>query len=460
LKLADPTALVQYGHGLLKAGRLEEAYQVAQQVQGMELLTGSLHDAMGALWSRCDEPGRALRFFERAVQLEPANSLFLYNLATAHRMLGDLDAAEAGLRKVIRRNPRDISAYHLLSDLRTQTADSNHIDSLEALLRTVRGGSMDEVILRFALAKELEDIHAHARSFEHLRAGCSVYRRMIQYDVGADVRTLERLIELHRPESLQSGADCSAVEAIFVLGLPRTGTTLVDRILSGHSRLTSIGESMAFPLACIRAVRQGLEGSPTKLEFVMRSLQTDPVALGRSYVSSIRATRAPSEGRFVDKQPMNLLYAGLIRRSLPRALFVLIERDPMDACYAMFKTLFTGAHPYSYDLGELAHYYAAWHRLARHWQEVLGERLLLIRYEDLVAHPEDAARRLISHCGLSWESACLDFHRQREAVTTASAVQVRSPIYSSSVGKWTHYREQLEPLRRALERLEPSGGWH
>lgn len=440
-------------------GYLEEAVQVALRLASMNITGASTQDSLGVLLTLCDEPQLALRYFSRAVRQCPDSCGYLYNLATVQRMLGEIDAAEKTLTRVLVTNPKDVAAYQMLADLKTQTSEANHIKQLEALGASPQLKPMDEVAVRFTLAKELEDIECYAESFEHLQKGCSLFRGMIKYNVEDDIKTIDRLIQIHRGPALACNSGCPADEPVFVIGLPRTGTTLVDRILNAHSRLSSIGESMAFPLACNRVVQRRLHPVPSKIAFVDHSLDTDPIAIGIGYLSSLKAARRSGPhsqgGRIVDKQPMNMLYAGLIRRSLPRARFIIVSRDPMDACYAMYKTLFANAHPYSYDLQELAKYYAAWRRLARHWQETLGDRLLLVEYEDLVAHPRDVAARMLAHCRLSWEDTCLEFHRQRDPVMTASAVQVRQPIYQSSVGKWRRYRNQLRPLSSTLERLLP-----
>ena len=243
-----------------------------------------------------------------------------------------------------------------------------------------------------------------------------------------------------------------------MLGLPRSGTTLVERILTSHSAVRSGGESPAFPAETIKAV-QRLTGQPIdKREFVARSLEIEPRALGEAYLAAARPPLAAG-ARWVDKQPLNYLYAGLIARALPRARIIALAREPMDSCYAMLKTLFTGAYPFSYDLADLGRYYVAWHRLMRHWQAVLGERLLIVHYEDLVQNQEQVSRRLLAHCGLEWQEACLAFDAQPGAVTSASAVQVRRRLYSTSVGKWRRYERQLAPLARILDAHRPEGGW-
>jgi hypothetical protein len=232
----------------------------------------------------------------------------------------------------------------------------------------------------------------------------------------------------------------------------------VQQILASHSLVQAAGELQAFPAAAMGAVHRQAGRTVAKLEFVERAWQLDGAALGQSYLHAVREHR-DGKPRFVDKQPLNYLYAGLIGRALPCARIIALARDPMDACYAMYKTLFTSAYPFSYDLNDLGQYYGAWHRLLRHWRSVLGPKLLIVQYEDLVKHQEAVSRRIVAHCGLQWEDACLAFQERRGAVTTASAVQVRRGLYSSSVGKWRHYERQLDPLAEVLKRAEPANGW-
>jgi hypothetical protein len=283
---------------------------------------------------------------------------------------------------------------------------------------------------------------------------------MMTYNVEDDVSTIDRIIQLHDHAAIENCRGIEATECIFVVGLPRTGTTLVEQILSSHSAVYGAGELPAFPAEIIKAV-QRLAGrlQVGKHEFAELALKVDAAELGGSYLEATR----PQTGHtpfFVDKLPTNYLYAGMIRRALPNARIIVLARDPMDSCFAMYRTLFSGAYPFSYDLSELAVYYAAWHRLIRHWQSVLGESLLVVRYEDLVLDYEATTRRLLAHCGLRWDDACLAFHKQTKAVTTASAVQVRRPLYLSSVGKWRNYQEYLKPLSESLKQLEPPRGWH
>jgi Flp pilus assembly protein TadD len=456
---ADPAFLIQRGHCLVAAGSRREALEVADHVSAQSLDRADLNDALGTLLTFCEEPGRALPFFRRAADLSPADGSFLYNLATAQRMTGELESAESSLNRVIALRPDDIQAHHIRSSLRTQTQSSNHVETLTRLLTGRLRAPQEEIPLRFALAKELEDIGRFEASFEHLKRGCDLQRSQIQYNLCDDIALMDQMIEIHDRAAVGNEVGFETDECIFVIGLPRSGTTLVERILASHSRITGAGELQDFPRQVHRAI--GLEPSgsyTTPAAYLQRMVELNPHALGRAYIEATRPQTGKT-ARFVDKLPTNYLYAGLIRRALPRARIIAVARDPMDSCYAMYKTLFNGAYPFSYDLTELGPYYVAWHRLMRHWRGTLGENLLIIHYEDLVTHQEAVSRQMLRHCGLAWEDTCLSFHGQKGAVTTASATQVRQAMYSSSVGKWRHFEAELHPLRAALSQHEPVGGW-
>jgi hypothetical protein len=273
----------------------------------------------------------------------------------------------------------------------------------------------------------------------------------MNYDVAADVATLEKLVQTHTAHRLRDGArGFDTEEPLFVIGLPRSGTTLVERIISSHSQVYAAGELNAFTVATIQAVQRIAGKQVSKLEFAEKSLQVDPAELGKAYLDATRPQTGHTR-RFTDKMPLNYLYAGLIHRALPGARIVALMRHPLDTCYAMYRVLFKSAYPFSYDLTDLGRYYVAWHRLMQHWQAVIGDAWLTVRYENLVANQDEVTRRVLSHCGLEWEAACRDFHNQTTAVSTASAVQVRRPLYATSIGKWRHYEAQLAPLRDFLQ---------
>lgn len=446
----DATLLIQYAQCLLRLGLRQEALTIALQARKLHLDAPQLYDALGSLLTHVEEPALALPYFQHAVQSSANNIDFRYNLAMAQRMVGAFEAAETNLDKVIAARPADGAAYHARSDLRKQTRERNHINQLEAVLREFKGHRASMTVA-FALAKELEDIGEHARSFVCLHTACSAYRASLRYNVADDVAVLDKLRTTFSSELLErSRSEFDTQECIFIVGLPRSGTTLVDRILGSHSDVYSAGELDAFPRVIIDAVSRREGRAVSKLELVECVLKLDFEQIGRAYIDVTRP-RTGHTPRFTDKMPLNYLYAGLIHAALPQARFIALRRHPMDSCYAMYKTLFAGAYPFTYSLSDLARYYVAWDRLMRHWERVIGDVWLPVNYEDLVADQEGVSRKILAHCGLAWQDACLDFHAHSAPVTTASARHVRSPLYSDSVGKWRSYARELEPLALYLK---------
>lgn len=388
---------------------------------------------------------RAERCHAQAVALRPDDPHVLYNHATSLLALGRMEEAEALLDRVVELAPGDADAWYNRSTLRSQTAGRNHVEALQARLSRVQPPDPGRIPLCYALAKELEDLGQHARSFAVLREGAEQRRRRLRYDVADDLETL-RLIEQVFDDGffsrdLEGHADARPV---FVLGLPRSGTTLVDRILGSHPAVASRGESTDLAQAIVR-----LAGPAAgKAELIQRSARMEPRPLGQAYGTTLPAGPAL---RIVDKTPNNFLYLGLISAALPQARIVHLRRNPMDACYAMYKTLFRMAYPYSYDLQDLGRYWLGYDRLMAHWRRCLpADRFLDVDYESLVARQEAVSRRLVAHLGLEWDPACLAFERNPQPTLTASATQVRQPLYRTSVGAWRRHAEQLEPLRRML----------
>ena len=276
-------------------------------------------------------------------------------------------------------------------------------------------------------------------------------RGTLTYDVANDVHAMQNVAKHYSAEAMQGlrGGD-ETPGAIFIVGMPRTGTTLVERMLGNHSQITSVGEAVDFPeemSAAARATHARLKLTDTDL--LRASLQMDFGEVGRKYLAAVRDL-AGGQRYTIDKLPFNFRYCGLIHKALPQASIIHLTRDPMDTCYAVFKTLFINAYHFSYQLEELAEYFVAYRRMMDHWHAVMPGVILDVRYEDLVATPQEQCERLLAHCGLPWEDQVLDFHRSTKASTTASAVQVRKPIYRSSVQKWRNYTHELQPVLRRL----------
>jgi hypothetical protein len=343
--------------------------------------------------------------------------------------------------------------HSALSHVRRQTPEKNHIGRLEKLLKQVGDDVNGELYLRHSLAKEYDDTERYDKAFEHLSAGNSRRRKNLNYDIEDDRRLFERVENLFTRETMNDASRGHATEEpIFVVGMPRTGTTLTERILTSHSRVFSAGELKNFSLSLKRA--SGTRSNVVlDTETLQKGMEVDFEALGKAYLDSTRPATGHT-AHFTDKLPLNFLYIGFIHLALPNARIICLRRNPLDTCLSNFRQLFDvnfSYYNYAYDIMETGRYYVLFHCLMAHWQRILPGKVLEVQYENLVAEQESESRRIVEHCGLGWEEACLAFERNTAAVATASAVQVREPIYATAVERWRRYEAQLRPLRDLFE---------
>lgn len=442
--------LAQLARALAMSFSLEEAMRVAEQSLRAGPTDATTFETLGAVLALANDHARAATLFERAVALEPGHPPYRFGLATSLLFTGDLQGAERELEACIALAPHYWKAHLALSQLRRQTASRNHIARLQGLLEQARGDEPG-LFLHLALAKELEDLGDYPRAFEALVRGKAAGGRGRDYDAANDRALFEALTaNVPAQAATTGGLDSSA--PVFVFGMPRSGTTLVDRILSSHPDVHSAGELQDFGVALKRA-----SGSRTPalldIDTVTRASNLDWRALGAAYLQSV-ATRRGSRQRFVDKLPHNFLYVGYIARALPEARMICVRRDPVDTCLSNFRQLFaldTDRYDYSFDLLDTGCYYLLFDRLMAHWRRVLPGRVLEVTYEDLVEAQEATTRDLIAFCGLPWHDACLRFHDNPAPVATASAAQVRAPLYRDAMQRWRHYAPQLAGLLRLLE---------
>jgi hypothetical protein len=404
-------------------------------------------DTMGCVYARLGDHAAALPHFEAAVRLEPANTQFRYNVATTLNFLGRSDEAEQVLEALIALAPGDARAHQLLSSLRKQTPQNNHVARLTRARAQARDGR-DRLLLGYALAKELEDVGRPAEALERLCTVNAEHRRTLPYTFARDAAVFDAIEEHWVGQPLAAATQTRAEAPIFVIGMPRTGTTLVDRILSSHPEVESAGELQAMPLAVKKAA-----GTPSRTvldpETVAAAASRDMGLIGAEYMRMAHHHRRGLSRRFVDKFPGNFHYAGVIAAALPAAPIVCLRRNPMDTVLSNFRNLFAVSsryYDYSYDLLDIAATYVRFDRLMASWRDTLPGRVLEIRYEDLVADQEGQTRRLLAHCGLGWSDACLSFHTNSAPVSTPSAAQVRRPIYSDSVARWKQHADVLAPV--------------
>jgi tetratricopeptide (TPR) repeat protein len=448
---SSPEYLAQLARLLVIARREGEALITAGQALALQPTDALTLDTIGGVYSRLGAHKEALPCFADAVANNPDHPQMRFNYAASLNFTGQFAAAEEQYEAAIALNPRFVKAHSSLSSVRTQTPERNHVARLESLLASTTD-SVDSLHLHYALAKEHEDLKHRDAVFHHLETANRRRKAELGYEVAFDRAIFDALKQSFAAQDYFNGAGATLDPArapIFVLGMPRTGTTLVDRILSSHPAVESAGELQVMQVGLKRLARtMGRFALDPETIASARSLQ--PARLGQLYMDHSSPYRK-STGRFVDKLPLNFLYIGYLARALPDAKIVCLRRHPLDTVWSNYRHLFAthfSYYSYSYDLLDTAEYYVMFDELMRFWQQLFPGRVLEVQYEALVESQEAQTRRLLEHCGLSWDERCLSFHDNDAAVATPSATQVRQPMYRSALGRWRHYEKYLEPARR------------
>ena len=445
-------------HGAAWAQLARLYYSAGQPVMADEALAKAIefergdpvvHDLLGVIYSLQGDQEEAGLWFAKAVVASPDNPMFLVNKANNQMYRGELDEAEHGLRRALQTDATNPHAHWVLAGLRKAT-DDEHINVLREL--TARPGHPRAMaFLNYAMGKELEDLEQWDAAFEAFARGAAARRQTLDYDEAEEVRLFDASQQVYTSDWLldkEPGHDSRA--SIFIVGQPRTGTTLIERVVTSHSQVHSAGELRQFGNSVRRLTRYRGAGRFSE-ELVRRGSALQGKPLGAAYLQAVTKQRGDTP-RFVDKLPPNYIYVPLILMALPNAKIIHVRRDPMDACFASFKQLFADAYKHSYEQREMARHHARYLQLMQHYREQFAGRFFEIRYEEAASALEPNARALIDYLGLPWEDACLDFHAQKTAVTTASSVQVREPAHTRSIGRWRRYAKQLQPMVEELQK--------
>src|SRR6516164_3958050 len=450
LKPEYAQAYYNLGNTLAAQGKLDEAVAVYRRGIALAPNVANGHNNLGTALERqgkLDEAEAALR---RALEFEPQHPSALYNLGNILKNKADYEGAIALYRKSLAGRPEFADAWNNMGAVLAERGDLDEARSVYQKAVEVEP-ERERIDLQFALGKAYADLKQHERSFRCLLAGNALKRAQIAYNEVEALQYMQRIRTVFDPELLRAkaGHGDPAPTPVFIVGMPRSGTTLIEQIIASHPKALGAGELIDLD-NIVRSIA-GRNGAALRFPEVVATMSGEELRqVGARYVAATRA-HGPSAERIADKMPWNFHFAGLIHLALPNARIIHARRDPVDTCLSCFSILFENGNPYTYDLGELGRFYRGYDSLMAHWRSVFPQGVMIeVQYEEVVADLETQARQIMAHCDLEWDEACLAFHKTRRPVRTSSVAQVRQPIYQSSVGRWRPYREQLRPLLEEL----------
>ena len=424
---------------MLQAGKVGESRQVSLDLAESQFSDPHACDIMNRVLTAHGAQDGAMRMAERAHELAPDVIHYQYNLAIALRRAGRNNEAEPLFDKVIEARPQDGEAWSARSDLRRQTADSNHVDELRAALSTASNPRL-QLQLRSALAKELDDLEQHDAAFEELKAANDFRRSLGRYDVADDIATMQFVRSVFETLS-DDRKGCESEAPIFIIGMPRSGTQILQRVLAAHPDVEVAGDSPFLVQSIFDLVKQRYAGKAlSEQEVIEESKILDPDSIGRAYIE--KAQPAHSEAtRFIDMSPAHQLSLGVVRRALPNAKVIWTQRHPVAACFDIYKTLYQLAFPYSCVLDDLADYFIEFMKLMRHWQQLMPGYIHEVSFERLAADPANVVRDVADFCGLTFDDDLL------QSIGLGDSVSM-SDISNDG---WRNYEEHLQPLIRKLD---------
>ena len=440
-------AWAQLARSFVATGDFVKAEGCLQNAVNAEKGNPATHDLIGSAFRLAGNLEAARHWHDKAVRGAPAHVPFLINMANIHLYFGEQEEADSVLGRCLEIEPGNAQLHWLLS--RTSPARNVwHIEAMQDLL-TEQTQPRALAYLNYAIGKEAEDLEEWSLAFDAFEAGANARRDTVAYDEENDKAVFATAMKLFTREWLaRQEPGLSDAVPVFIVGEPRSGTTLLERMLGAHPQVHSAGELRHFGFA-VRQTTGIDEPRQFTPELLEAAAGADPFRIGVAYFESTASLRGEA-AHLVDKLPVNYLYLPLILAALPQAKVLHLTRAPMDACFAIYKQLFADAYLYSYDQQELARHYVRYLELMQTWQERFPGRFLDVAYEDLVTDTEGTLRAVLAHADLSWQPACLDFTDAGPAVTTASAAQVREKPHKRSIGRWRRYEERLQPMREVL----------
>jgi tetratricopeptide (TPR) repeat protein len=434
-------------------GKLEEAEQSAKEVLRLGSDMPESHMVYAGVMGVAGRHEEAIASYGKALEIDDTKAGALSGMAHQLKTIGRQDEAVARYRQSISVKPDYTEPYWSLANLRTFRFHDSEVDDMETLLADKNLNDESRVHLHNALGFACEAQGDYERAFTNFDQCSKIRRKAESYDPVRTEDLFDRTIETFDEEFVRqrSGHGCADDSPIFIVGLPRSGSTLLEQILSSHDMVEGTQE-----LPDLTVVTQQTRRETRQRERFPAAYQNfepaDWLRIGEYYGERTQRYRSGSP-RFIDKNPNNFTSVGVIALALPDAKIINARRHPLDSCFGTYKQLFAQGQPFSYDLNELGEYYLQYRRLMDHWHEVLPGKVLDVQYEEVVSDLETQVRRILDYCGLPFEDACLRFHETERAIRTASSEQVRRPIYSSSVNLWRNYEKYLGDLIHILEPL-------
>jgi len=437
------------GSVLFQLDELDEAVSYFQNAIELDPGHAEAYNGLGNALAYLGETDRAIASYRKAIKINPRHNKAHKGLGNLLSDLGEIDGAIASYRRVIEIDPGNADVYRTLSSNKKYTKYDDDIEAMESLYESKNISEVPKMHLAFGLGKAYEDLGEYEKSMQFILQATRLKRASLDYSISESENLFDNIKTTFTSSffSAREGMGNQDRTPIFILGMPRSGTSLVEQILASHADVFGAGELNDLPVL-IRKIAP----ADSSRQFPANITDLDSEALenlGKQYIARVR--RHSPEANFIcDKLPPNFLRIGLIRAILPNAKIIHCTRDPMDNCLSLFKNYFSSAIDYSYELTELGQYYNLYLDLMQHWRDAMPEFIYDLSYESLIDEQESQIRQLLDFCHLPWDDACLDFHKTRRKVRTASNAQVRRPIYKDSVKLWKRYEKQLEPLRVAI----------
>ena len=444
-----PMLLNNLGNALQLQDKNEEAIVWFKKALSQNPNYADAYNNLGNALYCQNDLDEALHSYHKVISIDPVHKEAHIGLGHALSGLGEISQAIASYRKAIEIDPENAEAYRSLSKNKKFTEYDSDIQNMEVFYNNDNSSSRQRMHLAVGLGKAYEDIGKYKKSMEYILEATRLKRAMLDYSISktlADFNSLKKVFsETFFVDNRNTGYPDQS--PIFVLGMPRSGTSLTEQILASHSEVYGAGE---LSLISKLVIKTGSENSLKKYPYVIADMSSEELSkLGYKYIESIR--KLAGENKYItDKMPHNFQHIGFIKAILPNAKIVHCTRDPMDNCLSIFKNYFTTGHQYSYDMTELGQYYKLYQNLMRHWEQILPGFIYHLSYENLIVDQETETRKLLEFCGLPWEENCLSFHKTKRKVNTASNAQVRQPIYKDSVKLSERYGDILKPLQDAI----------